>query len=191
MTTPISTVQGLASGIQWQTMIDQIVAADSARELNPVVAQQTADTNANAAWKQFQTVMGSFQKAAGALADPAAFDLFTATAPNSGTSQHTLLTATAGTGAQPGTYAMQVLSLASAQSLSGSSFSGSSSALNISGQFDLNGVAISVASTDSLSSIAAKINATDSGTTPSGMRATILSSPSGSHLVLTSDATGV
>ena len=190
MTTPISTVQGLASGIQWQTMIQQIVAADSARELNPVVAQQTADTNANAAWKQFQTVMGSFQTAAAALADPAAFDLFTATAPNSATSQRTLLTATATTGAQPGTYAMQVLSLATAQSLSGSSFSSASSPLNISGQFDLNGVAISVAATDSLSSIADKINAADSGTTPSGVRATILSSTSGSHLVLTSDATG-
>lgn len=190
MTTPISTVQGLASGIQWQSMIEQIVAADSARELNPVVAQQTTDTNANAAWKQFQTVMGSFQTAAAALADPSAFDLFTATAPNSATSQHTLLTATASTGAQPGTYAMQVLSLASAQSLSGSSFSSSSSPLNISGQFDLNGVAINVAATDSLSSIADKINAADAGTTPSGVRATILSSTSGSHLVLTSDATG-
>ena len=190
MTTPISTVQGLASGIQWQSMIQQIVAADSARELNPVMAQQTADSNANAAWKQFQTVMGKFQTAAAALADPAAFDLFTATAPNSATSQHTLLTATASTGAQPGTYAMQVLSLASAQSLSGSSFGSSTSPLNISGQFDLNGVAISVAATDSLSSIADKINAADSGTTPSGVRATILSSTSGSHLVLTSDATG-
>lgn len=190
MTTPISTVQGLASGIQWQSMIEQIVAADSARELNPVVAQQTTDTNANAAWKQFQTVMGSFQTAAAALADPSAFDLFTATAPNSATSQHTLLTATASTGAQPGAYAMQVLSLASAQSLSGSSFSSSSSPLNISGQFDLNGVAINVAATDSLSSIADKINAADAGTAPSGVRATILSSTSGSHLVLTSDATG-
>src|SRR5579864_7448551 len=134
MTSPIGTVQGLASGIQWQTMIQQIVAADSARELDPVTAQQTTDTNANAAWKQFQTVMGSFQTAAAALADPAAFDLFTATAPVSATSQHTLLTATASTGAQPGTYAMQVLSLASAQSISGSSFSSSTSPLNISGQ---------------------------------------------------------
>jgi flagellar hook-associated protein 2 len=171
-------------------MITQIVAADSARELDPVTAQQTADTNANAAWKQFQTVMGSFQTAAAALADPAAFDLFTATVPPSGTTQHTLLSATASTGAQPGTYAMQVLSLASAQSLSGSSFSSSTSPLNISGQFDLNGIAINVASTDSLSSIADKINSADSGTTPSGVRATILSSTSGSHLVLTSDATG-
>ncbi len=190
MTSPIGTVQGLASGIQWQTMITQIVAADSARELDPVTAQQTTDTNANAAWKQFQTVMGSFQTAAAALADPAAFDLFTATAPVSATSQHTLLTATASTGAQPGTYAMQVLSLASAQSLSGSSFTSSTSPLNISGQFDLNGIAINVAATDSLSSIADKINAADSGTTPSGVRATILSSTNGSHLVLTSDATG-
>jgi flagellar hook-associated protein 2 len=190
MTTPIGTVQGLASGIQWQTMIQQIVAADSARELDPVTAQQTTDTNANAAWKQFQTVMGSFQTAAAALADPAAFDLFTASVPNSATSQDTLLSATASTGAQPGTYAMQVLSLASAQSLSGSSFSSSTSPLNISGQFDLNGIAINVATTDSMSSIADKINAADAGTTPSGVRATILSSTNGSHLVLTSDATG-
>ncbi len=190
MTSPIGTVQGLASGIQWQTMIQQIVAADSARELTPVTTQQSNDTNANAAWKQFQTVMTSYQTASAALAAPTAFDLFTATAPNSPTSQQALLSATATTGAQPGTYAMQVLSLASAQSLSGASYSSSSSSLNITGQFDLNGAAISIVSTDSLSSIEDKINAADSGTNPSGVSATILSGTDGSHLVLTSDATG-
>lgn len=190
MSSPIATVQGLASGIQWQSMVQQIVAADSARELTPVQTQQTNDTNANAAWKSFQTEMQTFQSAAAALADPAAFDLFTATVPASPTSQHTLLSATAATGAQPGTYAMQVLSLASAESLSGNSYSSTSTALNISGQFDLNGVAITVASSDSLSSIADKINAADAGTTPSGVRATILSGTDGSHLVLTSDSTG-
>jgi flagellar hook-associated protein 2 len=190
MTTPIGTVQGLASGIQWQTMVQQIVAADSSRELGPVTAQQTTDTNANAAWKQFQTVMGTFQTASAALADPAAFDLFTATAPDSASSQRALLSATAATGAQAGTYAMQVLSLAAAESQSGASFSSSTSPLNVSGQFDLNGVAITVASTDSLSSIADKINAADAGTTPSGVRATILSGTDGSHLVLTSDLSG-
>ena len=190
MTTPIGTVQGLASGIQWQTMVQQIVAADSARQLTPITTQQTTQTNAGAAWKSFQTVMGTFQTAAAALADPSAFDLFTATAPVSPTSKTSLLSATAATGAQPGTYAMQVLSLASAESLSGNSFADSTSALNINGQFDLNGVAINVAATDSLASIQDKINAADSGTTPSGVRATILSGSSGAHLVLTSDSTG-
>ncbi len=190
MTTPIGTVQGLASGIQWQTMVQQIVAADSARELTPITTQQTAQTNANAAWKSFQTTMTTFQTAAAALADPAAFDLFTATAPVSPTSQHSLLSATAATGASPGTYAMQVLSLASAESLSGGSFGDTSSALSLSGQFDLNGIAITIASTDSLQAIKDKINAADSGTTPSGVHATILSGTDGSHLVLTSDATG-
>lgn len=190
MTTPIATVQGLASGVQWQTMIQQIIAADTATQLTPVTTQQQTDTNASAAWQQFQTVMGSFQTAAAALAAPTAFDLYTATVPNSPTSQATLLSATATTGAQPGTYAMQVLSLASAQSLSGASFASANSALNISGQFDLNGTSINVVSTDSLTAIEDKINAADSGTTPSGVRATILTGTNGANLVLTSDAAG-
>ena len=190
MTTPIGTVQGIASGIQWQTMVQQIVAADSSRLLDPVTAQQTKLTNASAAWKSFQSEMTSLQTAAAALADPAAFDLFSATAPVSPTSSRSLLSATAATGAQPGTYAMQVISLAAAESLSGGSYGDTTTALNIAGQFDLNGVAINIASTDSLTSISEKINAADAGTTPSGVRASILSGPTGSHLVLTSDSTG-
>ena len=187
MTSPIGTVQGLASGIQWQTMIQQIVAADSTRELN---ARHHAADGRHERKRGVDEVPdrdGLVPDRRRALADPAAFDLFTATAPNSASSQRALVSATATTGAQPGTYAMQVLSLASAESLSGASFSSATSPLNISGQFDLNGVAITVASTDSLSSIADKINAADAGTTPSGVQATILSGTDGSHLVLTSD----
>ena len=120
MTTPIGTVQGLASGIQWQTMIQQIVAADSARELNPVTTQQTADTNANAAWKKFQTVMGIVPDGRRRARRSRARS--TSSPPRRPTARRRSARCSRRprrTGAQPGTYAMQVLSLASAESLSG------------------------------------------------------------------------
>ena len=36
MTTPIGSFQGLASGIQWRDLVDQIITLETARALNPI-----------------------------------------------------------------------------------------------------------------------------------------------------------
>jgi flagellar hook-associated protein 2 len=190
MTTPISSVNGLVSGIQWQSLITQIMQGEQQTQLDPVTAQQTAAQAQNAAWTQFQTVVSTFRDSAAAIADPSLFDELTATDTKSPTSGQELVTATAAAGAAPGTYGVEVLGLAASQKVSGAMVADSSTALGISGQFSLNGIAITVASSDSLSALADKINSADSGTTPSGVSATILSGAAGSRLVLTSDQTG-
>src|SRR5205823_749594 len=48
--TPIGSVQGLASNIQWQDLVDQIVAQDSARTLTPVTNRISTDKSRAAAW---------------------------------------------------------------------------------------------------------------------------------------------
>ena len=41
MTTPIASFSGLASGIQWQDVVEQIMRAEQARSLDPLKAQLT------------------------------------------------------------------------------------------------------------------------------------------------------
>ncbi|MFI5309593.1 MAG: flagellar filament capping protein FliD [Gemmatimonadales bacterium] len=190
MTAPVGSVQGLASGIQWSTMVDQIMTIESQRSLDPVTAQQADAQKRADAWKQFQGIAATFRDAAAALRDPGAFDVFTANASASPTSGRNLVSATAASGATPGTYSVEVLAQARAEKLSGDVFSSSSAARGLSGSFTLNGRSVTVVASDSLATLRDKINAADTGTSPSGVTATLLSSGNGARLVLTSDATG-
>ncbi len=186
----IGSINGIASGIQWQTMVDQIMQIEQKTQLDPVTARQTAAQATAQAWTNFQGVLGKFRDASTALGASSAFDVFTATANASPTSSRALVSATATTGASTGAFSAEVLQLARAEKIGGNVVADSTTPLNISGQFALNGVTITVAATDSLSAIRDKINAINSGTTPSGVSATILAAGSGSQLVLTSDSTG-
>src|SRR5579862_4573206 len=105
-TQPISSVQGLASGIQWQDLISQIIQNETAQDLTPITNQQSADKTAATAWQSFGTVMGSLRDAANALATPATLAGETATVSQS-PSGRTLLSATATSSAAPGTYSIQ------------------------------------------------------------------------------------
>lgn len=104
-----------------------------------------------------------------------------------------VLTATAESGADTGTYSLTVSQLATAQKVASSSYSSSSSALSLSGSFtigteDGDSVSVSVTSDMSLSDIASAIN--DESST-SGVKATVLQvSDSSYELVLTAADTG-
>jgi flagellar hook-associated protein 2 len=81
--------------------------------------------------------------------------------------------------------------LATAQKLSSKGFSTYDSALGLSGEFVINGQAVSVGTSDDLMAIRDKINNLNTGTNPTQVTATILSVGSSDHrLILTSDATG-
>src|SRR5579884_1319007 len=166
---PLGTVQGIASNIQWQDLIDQIIQADTAQELTPLQTQVTTQTNAQSAWSQYGT----------------------ATASPSPTSGAALLTATASSSAATGTYGVQVLSLASAQQLSGNIVADPTAAMGISGQFIVGGQVVTLAAGDSLNAIRDKINALDTGTSPTQVSASVLmSGTANARLVLSSDVAG-
>jgi flagellar hook-associated protein 2 len=187
----VGAVQGLASGVQWQTIIDQITAVDSARELTPITTAITANQSSQTAWSTYQTQAQAVSDALTGLQDGSAIQSFAATGGTSPSTGRTLLTATAGTGAAPGSYQVEVDSIAQAEKVSGSAVSSSTTALGYSGNIVINGHEITVGSTDTLSSIRDAINAADTGTTPSGVTATVLSTANGANrLVLTSDAAG-
>jgi flagellar hook-associated protein 2 len=191
MAEPIGTISGLASGIQWRDMIDQIMQMESARRLSPVTSRSTAQSKTKDAWATVNALLGKVSDAADSLRDGSAFSAFTVAAQDSPTSSKALLTAATTTGANPGTYQVEVRALARQSKLRGDAVASSSTALGYSGTFSVNGVNVSAVSTDTLASLRDKINAANTGTAPSGVTATIVDVSATEHyLMLTSDATG-
>jgi flagellar hook-associated protein 2 len=191
MTTPISSVSGLASGIQWSGLIQQIVQLDSQRQLTPLQNQQTADTNAVGAWATYESAVSGLDTAAQAVAQSTALAGLT-TSVGTSASGRTLFTATAAATATPGTYNVEVDQLAAAEKVSGSIVAtGANTALGVSGTFSISGQTVTIAATDTLANVRDKINAVNTGATPSGVSAAILTSNNGAaRLILTSQNTG-
>jgi flagellar hook-associated protein 2 len=173
---------GLASGIQWRDLVAQIATL----ERRPVTQLQARIDTANlriSAWTNFQTQVQTLRNAAAALRTDA---LLT----NKVTSSGAGVGASAATDATPASHAVRVLSLASAETLNGEVFASRTAALNVTGEFRINGVRVEVLATDSLDRIAARINTANAGGAI-GVTASVLSSGSGAHrLVLSSTKTG-
>lgn len=189
---PVGSVQGLASGIQWQDLVDQLATIDQTRELDPIKARITASQAQESGWLSYSSAAQAVTTAVTALRDGSAVDSFQVAVPPSASTGRALLSATASTGAVPGTYQVEVLSIAKAEKLSGGAFASASAALGFTpGDVAIDGMKVSLTASDSLGSIRDKINALNTGTNPSGVTATVLSTANGSsRLVLSSDAAG-
>lgn len=188
---PTSSIQGLASNIQWQNLIDAVIQSDTANTLTPVKNKVSADNAAIAAWTQYGQLASALNASMMNLANGSAFTALAVTGGTSPTSGAALVTASATSSAAPGNYGVQVLSLASAQQLSGNIVSDPTAAMNVSGQIVVGGQVVTIASMDSLNSIRDKINALDTGTNPTHVSASVLmTGSSAARLVLTSDVGG-
>jgi flagellar hook-associated protein 2 len=191
MSDPIASFSGIASGVQWRDLLDQIMRIDTQRRLDPVKARQSLAEQRVEAWKKYQTLVTKFRDASRALRDSSAFASFKASGGISASTARTLVTASAGVGANPGTVSVEVLDLARANKVSGAVFASASQALGLSGEFAVNGRKVTVVATDTLAMVRDKINALNVGTTASGASATVLSTGAAEHrLVITADQTG-
>jgi flagellar hook-associated protein 2 len=191
MAEPIGSFSGLASGVQWRDLVDQLMNIETQRKLGPVTTRSTLAQKQVEAWTSFQSLVVKFRDASKALRDGTAFSPFKVAGGTSVTSGRTLLTATASSGAVPGSYNVEVLDVARANKVSGNVIASASTALAVTGDFAVNGKKVTVAATDTLAMVRDKINALNSGATPTGVTATVLSTGGTQHrLVLTSDQTG-
>lgn len=181
---------GIASGLQWRDMIDQIIKLES----RPIAQVQSRISNLDArsgAWATFRSRVETLMDAAETLRSGTAFRAFTTSIAGTAPGQPAPLRATASGDAVPGTHTIRVLGLAAAEKLSGAVVSSRTEALGLSGEFLVGGARIAVEETDSLDTIVAKINAANTGRNASGVTATILSTAGDAHrLVLTADRTG-
>lgn len=186
----VASFSGLASGIQWQDMIDQIMQVETARRVTPLTSQIAAQQKRADAWTAYRSVIGRFADASRALRDGTAFGTYRASA-GTGAGGRALVSVAASASAAPGSYKVEVLGLARAEKLSGNVVDSATTALGMSGEFAINGRKITVTATDTLSSLRDRINAANSGGSPSRVSASILSTGSGEHrLVLSSDVAG-
>jgi flagellar hook-associated protein 2 len=191
MSDPIGSFSGLASGVQWRDMVDQIMAIETSRKLTPVTDKKDTAQKRFDAWGSFSSLVATFRDSVKALRDGSAFSSFKVNASASPASGRALVSATASATATAGNYSVEVDDIARANKLSGNIVASASTALGLSGEFVVNGRVVTVAASDTLAQVRDKINALDSGASASGVSASVLSTGSSAQrLVLTSDVSG-
>ena len=185
-------ISGLASGLDWQSLITQLVAVEK-KPITLLETNKTALSNKKSTWNELNTNLLSLKAAAGSLSSLTDFNLFTPSATIAGTSSKVedLLSFAVGSNASEGSYDITINNLAKAQKLRSATFSSTSAALGISGDVTINNRVLSIAATDSLANIQDKINALNSGENAAGVTASIITvSPGDYRLTLTSKTTG-
>ncbi len=181
---------GLGSSIQWGDIVDATIEAEKVRNLDPITAEIEKRTAQQAAWTKLQGLVETLNENA-RLVRRTGFGGFTANVPESPTTGRALLTAAPSLNAVPGRYRVEVLQLADTAKLAGGSVADTAAALNLTGDFSINGTAVAIDAADSLDAIRDKINAANTGATPTGVSATIVKEgATAGRLVLTRDASG-
>ena len=189
-TSTITNVQGINSGIQWNDIVDATIKAEEARTLKPLTDRMDAQAKAKDAWGAFTALVQTLSDTA-RVVRRAGLGGYTATVPPSPTTSRTILTAATTLAASPGRYRVEVQQLADTAKLGGKSVANTATALSLTGGLTLNGAAISVVATDTLSDVRDKINAANTGTTATGVTASIITEgTTGGRLVLTRDTSG-
>jgi len=184
-------VNGLASGVQWRDLVDQLVAADKARSMGPIQTRISGAEKQKTAWTEMASLVQKLQDAGSALRVGTSFSNFAATVSPSSQTNRALISASTTAAARPGSYRVEVVDLARAEKLSGSVVADSTAALGIAGSFAVAGQTVTIAATDSLEGVRDRINALNTGGTPTKVSASVLTSAAGQkRLVLSADGVG-
>ncbi|SPE62320.1 Flagellar hook-associated 2 domain protein [Verrucomicrobia bacterium] len=176
-------ISGLASGFNWQTVVNELVALDEVPE-QQLQAQQSTIQQQQAALSGIQAALKTLESDVSKLAGPGFFSSRTATPSNTN-----LASATADAGTGIGTYSFDVSQLATTAVLAGTkavssplSASGDVSGLTLSsaafatpvtaGTFMVNGQQITIATSDTLQAVFDKISTATNGTVTASYSAT-------------------
>lgn len=195
-----SNISGLSSGIDWNTIVDQLMAV----EQNKVTLLQVRQQNELArqdALNSISSSLSTLRTDAINMADASKFFSYTTTlASSSTTSADSLLSVQTSSSASAGTHTVIVQQLAQAQKTgsgaavadsTGTAVSSETTVLGISGSFSVAGQTVNVAATDSLKNIRDNINQLNTGSSATGVTASILKvGTSDYRLILTADDTG-
>lgn len=164
---------GLGSGIDTNSIIDQLLTVERRPESLIKLEQQRLQQK-QTAYNGVSAQLIGLQSTSYTLNALRAFDLVTANS-----SDTTVATVSAQTGAQTGAHSLTVTHLAQAQKVSSTAQSSQTAPLGYTGQIIVNGKAINVQASDSLQTLAANINAAQPG-----VNASIIS-PSANQFYLT------
>lgn len=171
---------GLSSNIDTNSIIQEILRIDAL----PIQQLQTQQDSLNTelqALQDFGTKLGALGTAANSLNSSAAFNPITATS-----SDQTVATITATSNANAGSYSLSITKVAQAEKISSAAQADTTSALNLTGTLVINGKGVQIGGSDSLTTIAQKINGLSAGVT-----AGVINGGSGAaYLSLTANSTG-
>ncbi|MDP2872546.1 MAG: flagellar filament capping protein FliD [Bacillota bacterium] len=172
-------ISGAVSGIDTDSLVTQLMAIESRPVL--LMRQRLAALELRRqSWQTLNTHIYNLQAKLAALIKPDTFDRTAVTSSNS-----TVATAT-GVSAVEGSYTVSVTCLAKAHTIASAVHASSDTAVGVSGTISVNGHDVAVSAADSLSDIAAGINAASAGA-----RASLVQTAAGEwRLVLVSNTTG-
>ena len=171
---------GLSSGIDSGQIIEQLIAIDR-RPAVLLENQNAIEQLKLQVLQQINTDLLSVKTSADALSSGSAFDAFSTSSSNTD-----LVTASVSGSSSPGSFSVEVISLAQAQSRSSQSFSSASEDLSLTGEIVINGQTVSISAGDSLVDIQGAINAADVGVTAQILQV----SETDNRMILTSTSTG-
>ena len=186
----VGSFSGLASGIDWRSMIDQIMQLES-QPITVLEDRVSLSQSRIGAWDLFSTHVTTLNDALLGLETGEKLRLFKAmtNVPAGGTSP--LSGVAAGATASPGSHTVDVLAVATSEKLGSAVFDSRSTALGVSGELRVNGRLIQIDASDSLDSIAQRLNSASGGTGGTGVSASVLTLGENEfRLVLTSGKTG-
>ncbi|MFQ5691458.1 MAG: flagellar filament capping protein FliD [Nitrospinota bacterium] len=184
-------VSGLASGIDFASLVDQIIQAESGA-VEQLQGKQSDLVDKKDLYESLNSLALSLAGKAEDLRKAEAFNQFkTSLSSPTTTKPEDILGVTVSKTALPGTFSVVVEQLAEARKIQSKEFTSLDTALNLSGEFLLNGKVIALQTSDTLSNLLNKINGANSGTSPTGVTASILTVGTKEfRLVLTDDSTG-
>ncbi|MBS1725425.1 MAG: flagellar filament capping protein FliD [Armatimonadetes bacterium] len=151
------TFGGIASGLDTEGIIQKLVAVETSSISRLTQQQKTLQQKADL-YDSFKGQISGLAQAVNALNTTTAFQ-----AVSVGVTDTSVLSVTTSTGTQPGSYTLKVSKLAQAEKISSAAQASTSTALGQTGQFVVNGKVVTVDATDSLQSIAGKVNALNVG----------------------------
>jgi flagellar hook-associated protein 2 len=185
-------VSGLASGMDWKTIVSELATAERAPETQWQTNQSTI-TQKNNAFGTIKSYLNNLQADVKKLQDPTLFTNRSAAISNStnstGTADSSVATVSAATGATTGTFAFSISQLATAASINGKSnisqslvpdgipadvtigTAGFATAIT-EGTFTINGAQVTVSSSDSLQQVFDNISTATSGAVTASYDAT-------------------
>ena len=172
---------GLSSGIDTATIVEQLVAIER-RPITLLENQQIREENKLVILQEINTSLLAAKTSVEALSDPEGFDLF-----NVSSSDESVVGVSSTGAATSGSFSVEVLGLAQAQTRSSQSFTSNTTALGLAGDIVVNGKAVSIGSDDTLEDIQDAITDVNAGVSAQILQV----SESDFRLLITSNNTGV
>ncbi len=180
------TSTGLGSGLDINSIVDKLVAAERAPGANRLTQRESKANEELSALGKFKSALAGFKDSLTKLTDAQTFQGRTVTVGN-----EEVFTASASNASRPGQYSVEVTNLATAQRLSSAAFADASSAVGTGTlAITVNGQTANILIDGAATSLNDIRNAINDATDNPGVRATIVNAADGAHLVLSSTKTG-